>query len=231
MHLVHGHTKARQLERWWNFWRRKEPGPREGLVFSGHKLHQLHHLAGCINLTAQRRVSLETKLLNRPEVGEPILPTEALTDVPNQLPQINRAYRSVYPALLRTERIVCDVPVERVQALGLRNPERVEHPFSFGMRTVRFYLSGTGGYVKLKLVAVPGQSEAGMTLQVYTNDKHSGVIKVDWEGEKEFAFPIFQDPEPVAEIRLEHDRLWAGAFPDEAPVRELGVGFREVLRV
>jgi len=231
MHLVYGHTVAERLSRWWNTWRSKEPGAREGMIFSGHKLHQLHSLAGCINLVATRATVLNNDVMKRHPADEPILPTKVLTDVSTHLPQINRAYRSIYPPLMRTDKIACNAPVERVQALGLRSPEKVEHPFSFGLRTVRFYLAGRGGYVKMRLFAAPAQKEAGITIQVYTNDKHSGEIAVEWQGNKEVAFPIFDDGEPVAEIRLEHERLWTGSFPQGASVRELGVGFREVLRV
>jgi len=227
MYLAYGHTVNRRMSRWWNFWRRKEPGPREGMVFSGARLRQLHRIAGCMNLTAEKVASADT-LSPRLPVGEPILETRFLRNVFDNLPAINKAYRSVFPSRLRNSRIDCSKEAERFQVMGLRPPERVDNPFSFGLKFVRFYLSGQRNRMTMRLIAVPGQSDAKMSIDVFINDQSLGQITVDWEGEKEFSFPVPDDGAPVLEVRLEHDRLWLGSFPHDAPQRELGVGVREV---
>jgi len=174
--------------------------------------------------------SLDLVIPSRLSVGDCILDVAALTDVGKNLRAINRAYRSVYPETLFTASIDCTRAIQRFQACGLRPQEDAMPPFAFGHRTARFYLSGKGSRITLRLFSVSGQKEANMELKVLVNDEFISTIPVDWEGEKTFEFSFTPDDARVAELRVEHNRLWRGCFPKNAAERDLGIGFQSVTR-
>jgi len=220
--LFNGMNLSRRLSKWWNFWRRKSPGPVEGVIFRGRQLERLHNLAGCINLIARKNP--EGQKLQRLSVGQPLVKTGLLTNIHENLTEINAAFRSSFPEGSCPDRIECVSP-PRFLAFGLRPPEDVDIPFSFCHRITRFYLSVKGERIHLALFALPEQSGAGMNIDIIINDEFMKKVAVDWQGEKTFDFALTASNSPVVELRIEHDRLWQGSFPEGSKPRDLGVGF------
>ena len=229
MYVVYGRRKSEQLSKWWNRWRKKTPGPAQGMVFSNKALRRLADIAGCINIKASK--SDGPASVSRISAGDTLLETECLTNVRGNFEQISYAYRQTFPQSVQKDCLDLSRPVNRFQAFGLRPPEKSPCCFLFGHRIVRFYLGGCGSTIRLVLVTVPGQSKAGITLTIMANDRIGMQTVVDWEGEKTFEFEFKEDGAGVCEVRLEHDRLWAGCYPEGADVRELGVGIRRVERL